>query len=73
MPLSKQHSVSPFFAFLALALLLLSATAASAQTDIDTLMRISPDAVDKLVKYKARDSGPWTSPHAALSSTATAK
>ena len=56
MPLSKQHSVSPFFAFLALALLLLSATAASAQTDIDTLMRISPDAVDQLVKYKARDS-----------------
>ncbi len=56
MPLSKQHSVSPFFAFFALALLLLSATAASAQTDIDTLMRISPDAVDQLVKYKARDS-----------------
>ena len=56
MPLSKQHSVSPFFAFFALALPLLSATAASAQTDIDTLMRISPDAVDQLVKYKARDS-----------------
>ena len=56
MPHSKQHSVSPFFAFLALALLLLSAPVASAQADIDTLMRISPDAVDQLVKYKARDS-----------------
>lgn len=39
-----------------LVLLLLSARAATAQTDIDTLMRISPDAVDQLVKYKARDS-----------------
>ncbi|MCR5588326.1 MAG: hypothetical protein K6F72_01790 [Bacteroidales bacterium] len=29
---------------------------ASAQNDIDTLMRISPDAVDQLVKYRASDS-----------------
>ena len=29
---------------------------AVAQTDVDTLMRISPNAVDELVKYKARDS-----------------
>jgi len=36
--------------------MLLSAHVVSAQNDIDTLMRISPDAVDQLVKYKARDS-----------------
>ena len=36
--------------------MLLSAHVVSAQADIDTLMRISPDAVDQLVKYKARDS-----------------
>ena len=36
--------------------MLLSAHAVTAQADIDTLMRISPDAVDQLVKYKARDS-----------------
>ena len=29
---------------------------AVAQTDVDTLMSISPNAVDELVKYKARDS-----------------
>ena len=29
---------------------------AVAQSDIDTLMSISPDAVDQLVKYKSRDS-----------------
>ena len=44
MPHSKQHSVSLFSAFFALALMLLSAHAVTAQADIDTLMRNVEDA-----------------------------
>ena len=37
-------------------LLLLVSFPVAAQRDIDTLMRVSRDAVDKVIKYKAKDS-----------------
>ena len=39
-----------------MATLLLFALPAAAQRDIDTLMRLSPNAIDKVIKYQARDS-----------------
>ena len=42
--------------FIALFLTLLPVLPAVAQTDIDTLMRVSSGAIDHVIKYKARDS-----------------